>query len=56
MPRGSPYLRNKEWKRENWKGRGGGPSLRYHVALISHEDNIMTPEGMRKVRARASVR
>ena len=42
-------MRNKEWKRENWRGRGG-PSHRYHVALISHEENIMTPEGMLEVR------
>ena len=49
LPRGSPYLKNKKWKSERWNNQFGGPSHRYHVALLSHEENIMTPEGMQKV-------
>ncbi len=44
LPRGSQYLSNKEWKGHNFV-----EGTRWHTAMVTHHNDVMTPEGMLKV-------
>lgn len=44
LPSDSTYLSNKRWKKENYK-----EGTRGHIAFTTHEENVLTPEGMLKL-------
>ncbi len=44
LPPDHIYLQNKEWRQENFKDIGRG-----HFALITHEENVLTPDGLIKI-------
>ena len=50
LPHDSAYLRNKEWRARNFDD-----NLRTHYALLLHEDDVLTPSGMLKVRGRGDI-
>ena len=45
LPHNSEFLNNKEWRAQNFDD-----NVRTHYAMLLHEDDILTPAGMMKVR------
>ena len=44
LPSDSSYIANKKWKKENYK-----EGTRGHIAFTTHDENVLTPEGMLKL-------
>ena len=44
LPSDSSYISNKKWKKENYK-----EGTRGHIAFTTHDENVLTPEGMLKL-------